>query len=163
MLELCQSLFYLYIISCHPPGICPASSFLASWSYGSSIMCLQGERLKQDDHHNRCLKTTIRLPILRLLIREPLSRPVPSLACILAVNSIQIIANIRRELPKFMPNHIFRHRELMINLPIVNLKLQSDEIWQDGCRACLCLDWGSVLALFRLDDWETMFLVSGSR
>ena len=39
-----------------------------------------------------------------------------------------------------MPHHLLRYDDVMIDLAIVHLKLESDEVGQDRGRARLCLD-----------------------
>lgn len=55
-----------------------------------------------------------------------------------------------------MPNHILRHHELMVFLPIVNLELEANEGWKDRCGAGLGFDgWWRWFAWLCFDDWET--------
>ena len=48
--------------------------------------------------------------------------------------------NSRNKLPQLPPNHLLRNHNILINLPIVNLELQSHEVRQDRSAALLRLD-----------------------
>ena len=39
-----------------------------------------------------------------------------------------------------MPDHVFRHRELVVDLAIVNLEFETDEVREDGRGAGVSLD-----------------------
>lgn len=45
-----------------------------------------------------------------------------------------------RELAQFVSDHVLCHREFVVDLPIVNLKLQTDKVRQNRCGAGMCLD-----------------------
>lgn len=54
-----------------------------------------------------------------------------------------------------MSNHLLRDRNIMVYLPIVYLKSQTNKIREDGCTAGLGLDWGHLIArTFGTGDWE---------
>ena len=56
-----------------------------------------------------------------------------------------------------MPDHILRHRELMVDLSIVDLELEAHEVGQDGGGARVCFDWWRRgLAWCWTDYWKTM-------
>jgi len=79
--------------------------------------------------------------------------------CPVAVHPSLVLAkgrriDLRRELSKFVPDHVLRHRELVINFPIMHLKLQADEVRQDGCGARLSFYRNKLLAYLRPYDWK---------
>ena len=56
-----------------------------------------------------------------------------------------------------MPHHLLRNRQIVVYLPIVNLKFESHEVRQDGCGTRLRFDWwGGFLAGFRTDDGKAV-------
>ena len=67
---------------------------------------------------------------------------------------IQTKNHSRRKLPQLMPHHILRNRHIVVYLPIMHLKLEPDEIWQDGGAARLRFDRDCTLARFGGNDWE---------
>lgn len=67
------------------------------------------------------------LLVLAHLVREPFSRPIIRRSG--AVHHIIREENLRGEFPKLVPNHVFRNRQIVIDLAIVYLELQSNEIW----------------------------------
>ncbi len=55
-----------------------------------------------------------------------------------------------------MPNHVLCDRHIMVDLPVVDLELQSYKVRQYGSGAGLSLDWRSFLAWDGTDNWETL-------
>lgn len=56
-----------------------------------------------------------------------------------------------------MPDHILRYGHIVVNLPIMDLKLESDEVGEDSCGACLGLDRNNLLSWDWANDWKTVF------
>lgn len=55
-----------------------------------------------------------------------------------------------------MPHHLLRNHQIIIYLPIMNLKFESHEVRQDGRGTRLRFDWGGFLAGFRTDDGKAV-------
>jgi hypothetical protein len=63
----------------------------------------------------------------------------------LLVNKLGLLlhteGHLRGELSKLVSNHVFRDGHVVVDLPIVHRKLQSDEAGEYCCRASLCPNW----------------------
>lgn len=54
-----------------------------------------------------------------------------------------------------MSDHVLRDDDIVVYLPVMHLELQTDEIGQYCCGACLCLDRCRFLPRDRADDWKS--------
>ena len=64
------------------------------------------------------------------------------------------LVHLRRKFSKLMSYHFFRYCDIEIILSIVNLKFETNKVWQDRCGASLGLDGYNLGACFRSDDRE---------
>jgi len=48
--------------------------------------------------------------------------------------------NVLREFAQLMPDHIFGYHNVVVHLPVIHLKDETDEVGQDGSGARLCPD-----------------------
>lgn len=55
-----------------------------------------------------------------------------------------------------MPNHVLRNSNVDVVFAVVDLKSQTDEVWQDGCCAGLGSYWGGALAWWGADYGKTI-------
>lgn len=64
----------------------------------------------------------------------------------------------RTELAQFMPHHVLRHGDVVVDLAIVHLKFEAYEVWEDGGGAGLRFDGDLALAGFGASDGEAVGL-----
>ena len=57
-----------------------------------------------------------------------------------------------------MPHHILGHRDVVVDLAIVDLEFEAHEVWEDGCGPGLRFDRDLALAGFGAGDGEAASL-----
>lgn len=65
-------------------------------------------------------------------------------------------ANLRRELPQLVSDHILRYPHIVIYLAIVDLEDEAHEGGENGCASGLRLDGRDALASLRYHNGETV-------
>lgn len=53
-----------------------------------------------------------------------------------------MLENVRRKFSQLVSDHVFRYGDIIVLLPVVDLKLQADEVGQNRSGARLRLDRG---------------------
>lgn len=62
---------------------------------------------------------------------------------------------LRREFAQLVANHVLRNDHVVVNLAIVNLKLETDKVGQDGCGPGLGSYRYNLLSRLWSNDWKS--------
>lgn len=100
------------------------------------------------------------LLVLRVLVRESLSRPVCStISDHFRDPFVKFRGYLRREFSQLVTDHVLGYPHIVVDLAVVHLEDEADKVGEDGCAAGLRLDRGCTLSSFRADNRETTVIL----